>query len=300
MHVDLHINASTQIHSTMSNPFILSENDLFLLLKFEGSPSLEQLAQHLGKDPTVISRQLKRISEKSDALIKISGRWSLTEVGRQLNNLSRDFLASQNSILQKKRHLRIGTNREFANKIIAPAAKQLTSKLNVHFLTIKAYERGIEEALLNGEIDLGFDCGKPQNPDIQYSQVIYEIISAVASPNFFKQQNITEDNIDDLLATPHINCDRLDVTTIFGNEYVANNIKYFTNDLAAARALCLASEGWAILPHYAIKEELQKAKLIAIKKLTIKTEKYGVWKLRQRKLQDEFNYLKSWLEQVEF
>ena len=283
----------------MLNPFVLNENDLYLLLCFEGNPSLEQLSKHLGKDPTVISRQLKRISEKSDALVKISGRWALTDVGKQLNNLSRDFLASQNSILQKKRHLRIGTNREFASKILAPAAKELSSKLNVHSLTIKSYGSGIEEALLNGEIDLGFDCGKPRDPDIQYSQVSYEVISAVATPSFLKKYNLTEDSIADLLSAPHIYCDRLDITTIFGNEYTASNVKYFTNDIAAARAFCLASEGWAILPQYAIKEELQKTKLIAVKKLTVKTEKYGVWKLRQRKLLNEFNYLKSWLEQVD-
>lgn len=65
-----------------------------LLLAFEASGSLDKLADAMAKDSSVISRNLQKLSQEFPVLIKASGRWRITPFGRQINNLSRQFLTS--------------------------------------------------------------------------------------------------------------------------------------------------------------------------------------------------------------
>ena len=61
------------------------------------------------------------------------------------------------------------------------------SLLPDHEVTLIALENGVESKLLSGEIDLGFDGGRPYSPEITYKQVLSESISAVASPQLLKK-----------------------------------------------------------------------------------------------------------------
>lgn len=276
---------------------LLTDSDLELLLEFEKNSSIDSLSRSIHKDPTVISRQLKRISEKADVLSKISGRWTINESGRRLNQATRDFIKIQGSILLKESHIRIGTNREFSARIIAKDISNFKDLIGAHSILLNTFEYGIESALLAGEIDLGFDCGRPQSPEIQFKHIHSEEIAIVTSPDYFKKffkKNITPSEVMEL---PHIYCERLDPSPYLGVRDAIKNIIFSTNDISSARAACIESFGWAFLPTYAIHQEVESGLLQIIEPYRYSSESYGVWKLRSRvHLNDEFLTLTKWFK----
>lgn len=297
MHKDLSIYASLLDSATMSR-FLLTDSESELLLKFEESPSLESLAASVGRDITVISRQLKKISEKADVLTKISGRWCLTKAGKRLNEVTLDFLRVQNSIFSEKYSLRIGTNREFASRVISRHIHSLQSYYKNATLEIKSYERGTELALLSGEIDFAFDCGRPRSPEIKYTHVQKEAIVAVASPGFIKKHG-SKEHVVELSELPHIYCERLKPDQVTGMNWDSKNIVIHTNDIATAREIALQSKGWALLPEYAIRAELKNNHLKPVLNKAFDQEKYGVWFLRSRvHLEKDFKNACEWLRNV--
>ena len=79
--------------------FLLDSDQLELLLSFEESKGLSQLAEVMAKDPSVISRGLQRIAEAYPVLIKNRGRWELTPLGRELNAVTKEALLQQKNLL---------------------------------------------------------------------------------------------------------------------------------------------------------------------------------------------------------
>lgn len=261
--------------------FLLQSADAELLIQFEHHPSLSELAQSLGKDQTVVSRQLKRIAEQGDFLTKVSGRWTLTEAGKRLNNVNRDFILAQNHALQETVHLRIGTTREFASRILASRFPELKKCLSVDLISLMSYENGTEEALLTNEIDIAFDCGRPYSPEIAYHRIFDEPISPVVSARQFRRyREVTQ--FSELEDYPHILCSRLSPDRVKQGRFQVRNKVIQTNDIATARSLCLSGNGWALLPLYTIREELKQKRLAVVGDIEFKNEKFGVWSLRDR------------------
>ncbi len=79
--------------------FLLDSDQLELLVAFEDSKGLNQLAELMAKDPSVVSRGLQKIAEAYPVLIKVRGRWELTPIGRQLNLITREVLNQQRDLL---------------------------------------------------------------------------------------------------------------------------------------------------------------------------------------------------------
>ncbi len=272
---------------------ILTTTEAELLVHFEQCLSIESLVNKLNKDPTVISRQLKRIASKGNFLIKASGRWKITTTGKKFNQLTRDYILAQNKITNNETHLRIGATREFSALILANNYQVLKKRLGIDSISFISTELGVEESLLNGEVDLGFDCGRPFSPDLIFEQCIDEPISVVVSKKDFD----TYKDIKSLEGCPHIFCERIDPEKYINNGFRLKNIASRTNDIATAKNLCLSSEGWALLPNYAIKKELASGELRIINDLISHQERFGVYYLRRRKeLQGIFKKSILWLK----
>jgi nicotinamidase-related amidase len=79
--------------------FLLSSDQLELLLAFEDSKGLTVLAESMRRDPSVISRGLQRIAEEHPVLVKVRGKWELTPLGRETNELTRTSIASYRNLL---------------------------------------------------------------------------------------------------------------------------------------------------------------------------------------------------------
>jgi nicotinamidase-related amidase len=82
--------------------FALDTAQLELLLAFEHADSLQQLADTMVKDPSVISRNLQRIAEAYPVIIKVRGRWQLTALGQLINARTREFLAVLQPLLHQE------------------------------------------------------------------------------------------------------------------------------------------------------------------------------------------------------
>jgi nicotinamidase-related amidase len=81
--------------------FSLSSDQLELLLAFEDSKGLNALAESMGRDPSVVSRGLQKIAEEYPVLVKVKGRWELTPLGRQINELTRSSIKNYQDLLPK-------------------------------------------------------------------------------------------------------------------------------------------------------------------------------------------------------
>ena len=81
--------------------FILTSDQLELLLAFENAQGLGHLAETMAKDPSVISRNLQKIAEDYPVLKKVKGRWELMPLGIQINEQTRSYLAKQTDLLSQ-------------------------------------------------------------------------------------------------------------------------------------------------------------------------------------------------------
>lgn len=193
--------------------------------------------------------------------------------------------------------MRIGTNREFAHRILAPELKQIMTIFPNTFITIVALERGTENALLNGQIDIGIDCERPNDPEIGYHLVLDEPIVAVCSADFYRKHksDILQEKLDVL---PHLLCDRLNPDRIFLHQENNMTVVAQFNDVAATRAACLSGVGWALLPKYAVSEELELKTLRLMSEKKFGKSKYGIWWPRSRGyLKGSVAKLRKWLEE---
>jgi nicotinamidase-related amidase len=73
--------------------FPISSDQMELLLAFEAAGNLEKLAGLMARDPSVVSRNLQRLAGEVPVLVKAGGRWRLSPLGRQLNVVTRQYLA---------------------------------------------------------------------------------------------------------------------------------------------------------------------------------------------------------------
>jgi len=93
-----------QVSQETVQDFGLSSKQCQLLLVFEQSETLASLAERFERDISVICRQMKKIAEMAPVLEKKRGIWKLTQTGRDLNQWTREAIASQNRILMKSQN----------------------------------------------------------------------------------------------------------------------------------------------------------------------------------------------------
>lgn len=283
----------------METTYILSSDESELLLAFETASSLEKLSKVLSKDVSNLSRSLNKIADKMPVVEKQNNRWQLTEIGKRLNQHTRDSIQFQKTLLNHQQFLKIGTNREFASRILGSSLKELEELFPKTQLRICAFEQGVEQALTNGLVDIGIDCERPFNPDISYRICLAEDIIAVSTPDFKKKYQQELKN-GDFFGLPHLLCDRLYPDKILKKSDNRLNLKASFNDIATTRTACLQGLGWALLPKYAVNSEIDEKKLVVIDSETSGVSNYGVWWLRNRKSIEPLAIsLKSWLETIE-
>jgi nicotinamidase-related amidase len=86
--------------------FPLTSEQCELLVVFESAESLTDLAKAMHKDASVISRNLQRLAE-TGVLEKNSNRWTITALGRQVNNWTRAAATSQAKIFDQQTKARL-------------------------------------------------------------------------------------------------------------------------------------------------------------------------------------------------
>lgn len=262
--------------------FILTSEECELLMAFETATSLESLAEFVGRDISNVSRAISKISSKLPVVEKSGKRWALTIQGRELIQHTRESIHFQRSLFQKQSSLRIGTNREFASRVLGGNLNKLIELFPNTQLRISAFETGVEDALLKGAIDLGIDCERPFSPDVSYKSILKEPIIAVCSP-YFRKKHSSEFKKGGFYGLPHLLCDRLSPDKIMNKADNQLNVLASFNDIATTRKACESGAGWALLPLYAVRIELESGTLEQITATGGGESNYGVWWLRGRK-----------------
>ena len=133
--------------------FALDTDEALLLLEYEKSESIAQVAKTFKRDPSVISRSLKRLSEKLPVLEKVQGKWVVTALGQKFNAWTAEAMTSQQNILNQRVVIKIASTKEFANRYLIESISDLfpSDKFHIHIYT---FDKESELLLLNGQVDL--------------------------------------------------------------------------------------------------------------------------------------------------
>ncbi|WP_413290982.1 LysR substrate-binding domain-containing protein [Bdellovibrio sp. HCB337] len=278
--------------------FPLTSEESELLMLFDEFQDIKIISQKMTRDPSGVSRGLKKLAEKFPVIEKRAGRWQMTPLGAELNALNRNFIQAQNSLLRSQSRLRIGTNREFASRVVAPRLADLDGVLRGVRIDLLSFEGGVEQALKSGAIDIGFDCGRPADPLVSYKMLIKEPIAPYCSKKFFKEHK-RDIEAKNWAALPHILCERLYPDRIMNLSERSWQVASHVNDIASARELAKAHKGWALLPNYSVSREVEEGDLVNIGLEQYEVEKYGIWWLRERKfLQSTVETLSGWMKDL--
>lgn len=259
--------------------FKLSSEQCELLTALEAAGSIRGLAQAIGRDESVVSRQIKHIASLAPVLEKIETRWRVSELGKQIVQWSRDSMESQRRILSQHPSLRIATTREFSARVLCPDLRSLIGKDDVA-ISIFTSDDGIEGELLAGRADIGIDCGRPEDPLVKFKSVLLEPYVVVASPGFLKQSRVKKK--EDLLDSPHLKFNRDPAVALLQLEGDIPNVLASFNDLGSVKAACCAGLGWATLPRYCIATELKAGLVKEVLGWKIQERSFGVWWVRER------------------
>lgn len=255
--------------------FALAADECELLVLLEQRGSLAEVARAFRKDLSVISRRLAAIARKAPVLEKHGGRWKLTAAGVQLNRWTVDAISGQRRVLRQQHSLRIGATREFAARVLVPGWLSLFPEEDEVVVTLRTYEDGIENAILVGEVDLGFDCGRPNDPAIAFTFGAREPFSVVASRTFLRRHRASR--FQELTRLPHVLYGRAAPT--LAKE--PSSVRLVVNDIACAREAVVHGLGWAILPTYCVRAELDAGVLVTVPGPAVADERFGVWVLRE-------------------
>lgn len=259
--------------------FLMSSQECELLLAFEQKTNLLELSEFLKKDISVLSRNLKTIAEKSDVLEKQQGRWVLTEKGKALNVWTREVCHSQRLALERQKTIKIAATREFASRVLLKSTRSLIGDEDIS-VSIISSDTGIERHILTGLADFGFDCGRPHSPNVAFKRLINERFVVVASKEFIERFNIRD--FADLPNRDHLKFMRTE-GTVWDLDVEARHYFGTFSDMANLREACLLGYGWAVIPFYMVKKEIDDKRLCIIKGKEFPDQKFGVFWLRDRK-----------------
>lgn len=79
--------------------FKFTTEQLELLMAFEEARGLADLSEVLHKDPSVVSRNLQRLSEIAPVIVKENRKWQITKLGKELNKESKKFSIAVHDLL---------------------------------------------------------------------------------------------------------------------------------------------------------------------------------------------------------
>jgi DNA-binding transcriptional LysR family regulator len=251
----------------------LSSEACEILLHLEHSENLREIAEKVGRDVSVVSRKLQALASSTPFLTKIQNQWRLTTPGLEFNRWTRTAITEQRRLLMQADVVRIATTREFASRVMAPALDAFAAwGAGVEIISLSD---GVEAALLERKADFGFDCGTPYSPSIAFHRGPAEGYVVVQSGKAKRPAR----SVAELASTPFLFYNRMDLAEIRQTlELKEMSSNAYFNDIATLRSALEHHDGWSVLPAYAVREEIQKGTIRALKTpVELESTTFGLW-----------------------
>lgn len=231
-----------------------------LVLALAQLKSVDKVAVELGRDRTVISRKLLQIEAKYPVVSKQGNRWFVTPKGLELCRWTLLAVGEQRRILQQDAELRIGTVRDFAEFKVSPKLKHIRMKCEVKRVSVLSSLSNIENALLQGEIDIAISCQIPIDPSIRRKKLIKGPMIPIALRSFA----IPIRKNSDVSGFPFLEHENLPFRRLFPNSPKEPEISFRFDSIGAIRGAIIAGLGWSVLPKYAVARELEEKTLVQL------------------------------------
>jgi len=284
--------------------FLIDPNDSLLLLALYRGGTIKRAAHLLERDETVILRRIQKLSQTSDLLEKVSGKWRVSPSGQKVALWAQEAQDSQRRALESRATLRIGAPASFIERIITPDLEKplfraLAAEYSLEFLCPAI---GLETALLKGDLDLVFTCHRPFDPQIRFKRLAHEDWCVVAAPSIAKSilgKATRQESISRLLTLPYVRHRDLVPEEMLGLAKDSVNTRFTFDLLASVRSAAVHGFGWTLLPRGSIDEELKNGKLVELGtdlQLKLKRDFLGVWWRKDRQEVSRFSALiGAWL-----
>lgn len=277
--------------------FYINSEDAEILSLLETCENLREIATRFGRDVSVVSRRLQKISEDFHFIEKIEGRWRLNKSGLRFNQWTRNAINEQKKYLVGAEEVTIGMSREFASRIFIPEMKDFYKEFSQ--IKLLTSDEGIEGLILDRLIDVGFDCGIPYSPDVAFKKVCPENLLICAGPKFIEREEIK--SARDLPGKPYVHYGRNSLSTIQEITRHQVEIKLSVSDIGSLREALLSGHGWSLIPRYCVLEELRTKKLVEIRGFDLKPLSYGVWWNKNRPKNDPLvDFSLEWLKSQKY
>ncbi len=270
--------------------FLLNSDDSELLLALEASESLLELSILMKRDASVLSRRLNKMSQETNFIKKLNGKWILTDKGLALNQWTRKAINEQSFIFSTKQTLKIASTREFASRILIPnLEKIIPQNCTIEIVTTDGQS---ENLLLDNLVDIAIDCGTPYHPDIRFKKVLPEKMVLVSSKLFYKKNKILTDS-------NYLHFVRNDINMLQEELNLKLNPKYIFNDLSSLRAAITSNLGFGYIPYYVVKLDLQNKSLHDYEVNFKSPMSFGVWWKKDFKNNELISNLTNFLKTIE-
>lgn len=272
--------------------FMVSSEDSELLMALLESESLQDLSDLMKRDVSVLSRRLNKLKQETSFLEKQNGRWLLTKEGRLLCEWATKASNEQSLILNKRNKITLATTREFSSRILIPNWNKID--FSVDQMEILTSDGNSENLLLENLAEIVIDCGTPYHPDIRFKKIAKEKMVVVASSQFVKKNKRSK-----LRGEDYIHFQRTDINALQEDMNLKLNPKFIFSDLSTLRAALIAHHGWSIIPHYVVKDDLNKKDLIDLNVKLNSPMSFGVWWKKDRENSELVNAMVKFLKQIE-
>ena len=141
-------------------------------------------------------------------------------------------------------------------------------------ISITVSDQGLEKQLISGDVDFGFEFGRPSDPAIRFRSSAKHPVIAVATPEFVAERKVT--NVIELSEHPFLFFTRLGQFRCWPPLFSIGPVFGRFNDAGLAREAALLGLGWSVLPKMTVEKELEEGKLVVIPGWQGQ-EAFGVW-----------------------
>lgn len=248
-----------------------------LYLQVVESGSFKQAAEHLGLEPSSVSRKIATLEArlKVKLLRRSTQRTTATEQGRLYYERLRRIIDDQTALEEEIRsglnrltgNLRIAAPVDFGRQFVVPVVRQMQEQapeLNVEMLLGSSFEN-----LLEKNLDVAVRIGELPDSNLIAKKLGQNYRVLVGSPEYLAKHGIPT-KLDHLHKHNFILYSsgqaRSDIEFIDGSRYPHARIKsnLTVNSLAAIRELVLAGAGIHLGPQWVFSEDIEDGSLIPL------------------------------------